>query len=104
MFGYKFVKKSVLEKYETDVLTLKGKVDTLENNLKIERNNERNLYGDNCKLRLEVEVLKNEIAKLKGEEKEVKKVEDKPVEKPKKETQRKRIVRKRKIDTKKASE
>lgn len=108
MFGYKFVKKSVLKKYEFDILSLQQKVDTLESSLKTERNNERNLYGDNCKLRLEIDVLKNEISKLKGEEEVVKNTTKKTVEskeeKSEKEAPKRRVVRRRKVETKKASE
>ena len=103
MFGYKFVKKSVLKKYEFDILSLQQKVDTLENNLKAERNNERNLYGDNCKLRLEIDVLKNEISKLKGEEVS-KKTEEKKEEKSEKETPKRKPIRRRKVETKKDGE
>lgn len=107
MFGYKFVKKSVLKKYELDILSLQQKVDTLENSLKTERNNERNLYGDNCKLRLEIDVLKNEISKLKGEEvakKVTKKTEGKKEEKSEKETPKRKPIRRRKVETKKDGE
>ena len=99
MFGYKIIKKSALKEYEIDILSLKEKVNILENNLKIERNNERNLYGDNCKLRLEIDVLKKEISELKGETEE-----KKETEKPVKETPKKRVTRRKKSETKKAGE
>ena len=95
------------KKYELDILSLQQKVDTLENSLKTERNNERNLYGDNCKLRLEIDVLKNEISKLKGEEvakKVTKKTEEKKEEKSEKETPKRKSIRRRKVETKKDGE
>ncbi len=67
MFGYKFVKKKDIEKLEFEILSLQNKNNVYENTLKTERSNSRDLYGENCRLRLEMDVLKKEMEKLKKE-------------------------------------
>ena len=98
MFGYKFVKIEEIKKQELKILELQDKIKNMENIMRTKRSYSRDFYGENSRLRLEVDVLKKEIEKLKKELVEKENKENKQItETPKK----KRVNnRKRKIETK----